>query len=350
MSSVAAETCSKCGRRIPRSEHACVFKGMIVCTRCDRELRSSSGLRPATPAESQCGWPDSQRPYEREKKESISHMRKKIVLLVVVASVLAICIALYYLRFCTNGSSSSTTGTSVGKSEPAGWPFETKIPNGFEFDHREEGEGRTFWILKGRQFGQAQDILIVVRTTPECFGEDLMRAPYWAAELSVGLSVGETALSQEQVGETEKYALTTRPELINQLLEKYALTIYPDLGNQILVSPLQQRKKPEERKYGVVAGIRVLLPPVDFDIPGTSPKIQVDNLGKPADFVPGFVSAWAGHCEGTVLLAAWAGEWADFYSPNDNPQRRLAELCHSLRREQGFRVPDPKTVDINAQK
>lgn len=34
------ETCSECGRRIPRSEQACVFECSIVCAECDNILRN----------------------------------------------------------------------------------------------------------------------------------------------------------------------------------------------------------------------------------------------------------------------------------------------------------------------
>lgn len=36
------EICTNCGRQMPRSEQACVFKGQIVCKECDQSLRKVS--------------------------------------------------------------------------------------------------------------------------------------------------------------------------------------------------------------------------------------------------------------------------------------------------------------------
>jgi len=96
----------------------------------------------------------------------------------------------------------------------------------------------------------------------------------------------------------------------------------------MLYSPEGKQAKPKTkaRQSRTVGGIT--LPEIP-DIPDlSSPKIPLAELGKPEDFVPAGLSAWAGRCEGTLLLAACATD-----SKDPDIVHTLADLCAKLSQE-----------------
>jgi hypothetical protein len=218
-------------------------------------------------------------------------------------------------------------GNIAEKTGVNSWPFITKIPAGFKFEQRLMWEGRTFWILKGSQFGRARKTIIVVRSTPQTYSDDIMKAPYWAAELSVGLSIGETQRGQKGINKDEVIKTS----------------FYPFDPQVILFSPTGKKKKePQNRTSGGI------MSPPTLGIPDTTPTILLVELGKPEDFVPGGLSAWAGWSNGTLLLAACASEAGDFsFTYGGQYGRILAELCHNLCFEPGekYEPPDNKMIE-----
>lgn len=324
MGSSKVEICSKCGREIPKSEQACVFSGEIVCVECNSRLRSHSQLpRPSAGLQQRASSP---RRVDEEETANRAFRTGRRSLLVFTGTafvlVLAVCTATYLFFLDTERPDAGRARTIVPdpqttQPERVDWPFTAKIPKGFEFDRLEKWKGRTFWILKGKQFGQACETLIVVRADPNLLADDVLRAPYWTAELCVGLSVGESFLSQRDVNEQE-----------------YTFLFFPQADNQILLSPLD-KKKPVKTVSPEVRGF-----PRIPDIPDLSPpQIPLEDLGRSADFVPCSISAWVGLCEGTVLITAWAGDSND-WTPGGCRVGDLLELCRSLRQEQAFKAPD----------
>jgi predicted Zn finger-like uncharacterized protein len=248
--------------------------------------------------------------FKERQEQQTSGTGKKKILFLSVAGVLILVIGIaFYFFFLDTDRPSSVRESQTAETGLVGWPFKLEIPEGFAFDRRKEWKDRTFWILRGEQFGEARETLIVVKSNPETLSTDIQRAPYWAVELCVDCPLGESLYNQR--------------EILNE--QKYAIALVPRFDNQVLFSPGQRSE------LAKVAGLTGSMDNVMRSIP-------LEGLGRPKDYVPGTVNAWAGSCDGTLLVVAWSG---DSYK-KDRIQHMLAELCYGLRLkpEERFKAPD----------
>lgn len=199
-------------------------------------------------------------------------------------------------------SESSRESASQRVSES--WRFSVDIPKGFEFAGEQEWEKRRVWILRGKDFGNATETLLVVESTPQDYRSDVVKSLFLAAEIAAGVPRG-TMLNR--YADVKSFKCTIR--------------IPSAYEEQMLFSPNFNRPEYISPPSSVGAQKFPGLPDLSW------PRVPLAELGRNESDIPGGMAVCSGRVRDTLWVVAWAGD----YKGVDERLEIIASLCEKLR-------------------